>query len=71
MTLATSATASLPCGMRAIEDLGLKGGGGDDGRRACDDVVRQRHGASPGGGEGRQRLRPQEWRRRRWQEGVR
>ena len=34
-------------------EIGLKGGGGDDGRRACDDVGGQRHCASPGGGKGR------------------
>ena len=30
--------------------MGLKGGGDDDGRRACNNVGRQRHGSSPGGG---------------------
>ena len=44
----------LPAGVRAADDFGLKvGGGGGDGRRACNDVGRQRHGASTGGGEGR------------------
>ena len=52
-TSAASDTASLPEGVRAVDDVGLKGGGVYDGRRACDDVGRQRHGASPGGGEGR------------------
>ena len=36
-------------GARAVDDVGLTGGG-DDGRKACDDVSRQRHGAPPGGG---------------------
>ena len=55
MTLAVSATAPLPEGLRAVDDFGLKGGGGDDSRRACDDVGRQRHGASPIGDEGRRK----------------
>ena len=50
---AASAKGPLPEGIRAVEDVELKGGGSDDGRRACDDVGRQRHGASAGGGEGR------------------
>ena len=37
-------------GARAVADFGVKGGVGDDGWRACDDVGLQRHGASPGGG---------------------
>ena len=52
--MAASATVPLPEGGSDVNDVGVKGGGGgDDGRRACDDVGRQRHGASPGGGEGR------------------
>ena len=39
--------------MMAVEDVGVKVGSGDDGRGACDDVGRQRHGASPVGGKGR------------------
>ena len=50
MTLAASDTASLLEGARAVDDVSLKGG--DDGRRACDDVGRQQHGASPGGDKG-------------------
>ena len=50
---ANSATAPLPEGVRAVNDVGVKGGGVDDGRRACDNVGRQRHGVSPGGGKGR------------------
>ena len=42
---AASATAPLPEGVRAVDDFGLNSGGDDDGRRACDDVNRQRHGA--------------------------
>ena len=49
MTLAASATAPLPEGVRAVDDFDVKGGGGDDSRRACDNVGRQHHGASPGG----------------------
>ena len=33
-TLAASATASLPEGARAVDDVDLKDGGGDGGRRA-------------------------------------
>ena len=69
-TLAASATASLPEGARAVKDVGLKGSGGDDGMRACDNVGRQRHIASPGGSEGRTRRGPQGRRRQRWQEGM-
>ena len=47
-TSATSATAPLPEGVRAVDDFGLKGGGGDDGRMACNAVGRERHGDSPG-----------------------
>ena len=47
------ATAPLPGGVRAGDDIDLKGGVGDDGRRACDAVGRTGHGASPGGGEDR------------------
>ena len=46
----------LPEGVRAADDVGLKGGGGDDGdngRRACNAVGRTGHVASLGGGEGR------------------
>ena len=34
--------APLPEGVRAVDDVGLKGSGGDDddGRRACNDVDR-------------------------------
>ena len=46
---AASATSPLPEGVRAVDVYGLKGGGGDDSRRACDNVGRQLHGASPGG----------------------
>ena len=49
-TSAASATASLPEGARAVNDVDLTGSG-DDGRRACDDVGRQRHVASPAEGE--------------------
>ena len=53
-TSAASATVPLPEGVRAVDNFGLKGGGGgNDGRRACDNVGHQRHGASPGEGEGR------------------
>ena len=56
-------TAPLLEGVRAGDDVGLKGGVGDDGRRACNAVGRTGHGSSPGGGEGRRRRRPQGWRR--------
>ena len=52
---AASATEPLPEGVRAVDVYGLKGGGGDDGRRACDNVGRQRHGDSPIGDEGRRK----------------
>ena len=44
-------------GVRAAGDIGLKGDGGndDDGRRACNAVVRERHGASPEGSEGQRK----------------
>ena len=45
--------APIPEGIRVVDDVGVKVGGGDDGRRACDDVGRQRHGAYPLGSEGR------------------
>ena len=48
--MAASASAPLPAGVRAAADAGFKGGGGDDGRIACDSGVRERHGASPRGG---------------------
>ena len=70
-TSAASATASLPEGMRAVNDVDLKDGGGDDGRRACNDVDRQRHSAFPVGGEGRRRHRPHGRRRQLRQEGLR
>ena len=69
MTLAASATAPLAEGVRAVDNFGVKGGGVGDGMRACDNVGRQRQGVSPGGGEGRRRLRPQG--RRRRHEGLR
>ena len=46
---AASATAPLPEDARAVHVYGLKGDGGDDRRRACDNVGRQCRGASPGG----------------------
>ena len=49
---ATSETAPLMEGARAVDDVDVTGGGGD-GRRACDDVSRQRHGVSPIRGAGR------------------
>ena len=52
-TSAASATVPLPAGVRVANNVGVKGGGDDDGRRTCNDVGRQRHGAPPGGGEGR------------------
>ena len=53
-TPSARATAPLPEGVRVASNVGLKGGGGDNnGRIACDAVVRERHGAPPGGGEGR------------------
>ena len=51
-TSAASATAPLPAGVRAVDDFILKGGGGDDGRTACDAGGRERNGSSPGGGRG-------------------
>ena len=45
MTLAASAIAPLPEEARAVDDVDLAGSGGDDGRRACYDIGRQRHGA--------------------------
>ena len=39
MTSAASATVPLPAGVRATNNVGLKGGGGNDGRRACNDVA--------------------------------
>ena len=48
-TSAASATAPLPEGVKAVDDFELKGGGDDDSRRACNEVGRQRLGASPGG----------------------
>ena len=36
--------------MRAADDFGVKGDGGDDGRMACDAGGSERHGSSPGGG---------------------
>ena len=70
-TSAASDTAPLLEGARAVHDVDLMGGGGYDGRRACDDVGRQRHGAPPVGGEGRRRRGPQGRRRRQRQEGLR
>ena len=52
MMSAASAMAPLREGVKAINSVGVKDGGGDDGRRACDGVGLQRHGASPGGDEG-------------------
>ena len=68
MMSASSATAPLPQGLKDANNAGLKGGGGDNGRRACDDVGCQRHGAYPVGGEGPRGRRPQG--RRRQQEGL-
>ena len=68
MTMAASALAPLPVGGRVVDDVGLKGGGVDDGRRACGDVGRQSHGASPRGGAGRQKRRPKG--RQQRQEGL-
>ena len=51
-TSAASATAAPPEGARAVDDVDLKEGVGEEGRRACEDVDRQRHSASPVGGEG-------------------
>ena len=48
-----SATAPLTEGVRAVDKVDLTGGGGYDGRSACDDVGRQRHGAPPVGVKGR------------------
>ena len=53
MTSAASTATPFPQELRATNNAGLKGGGGDDGRRACNYVGCQRHGSSPGGGEGR------------------
>ena len=50
MTSAPSHTASIPEGARAVDDVNLTGSG-DDGGRACDDVSRRRHLASPVEGE--------------------
>ena len=61
--------APLPERARANGDVGCTGGSGDNGRRACDVVVRESHHASPGEGEGRRRCwhhgRPRRQRRRR------
>ena len=51
-TSAARATAPLPEGIRAANNVGIKGVGGDAGRRACDEVGRQGHDASPVGEEG-------------------
>ena len=51
--MAASASTPLPEVVRAVDNFGLKGRGGGDGKRTCNDVGRQRHGAPPGGGEGR------------------
>ena len=40
MTSAASAKLPLPEGVRAANNVSIKGGGGNDGRRACDDVGR-------------------------------
>ena len=69
--LAARATAPRPEGVRFSNDVGLKGGGGDDGRRACNVVGRTGHGASPGGGEGWRCRRRQGRHRRRRQEYLR
>ena len=42
-------TALLSEGVRAVDDIGLKGRDGNDGRRFCDVVRRARHGALPVG----------------------
>ena len=47
-TSAASATALLLEGVRAVDDVNLKVGGDDDGKRACDNVGRQHHGAPHG-----------------------
>ena len=67
-TSAARATAPLPEGARAVKDVGLKGRGG--GRRACNTVDYQRHGASPEGDEGCRRRWPQGRRRLRRKKGL-
>ena len=69
--LAARATAPLPEGVRTGDDVGFKGGVCDDGRRACHNVGRTGHGASPGGGEGWRCRRRQGRHRRRRQEYLR
>ena len=67
-----SSTTPLPEGVRVVDNVGLTvDGGGDNGRRACNHVGRERHDASPGGGEGRWQGRPQGRRGQRRQEGLR
>ena len=39
-TSVASATATLPEGVKFVDDVGLKGGGGGEGRRAYDDIGR-------------------------------
>ena len=51
--LSASATAHLSERERAAQEVGPKGGSGDNGRRVCDVVGRECHGASPGEDEGR------------------
>ena len=70
MPLAAWDTAPRPERVRAAYDSS-KAGGGDDGRRAYDAVVRARQGASPGGVEGSGRRRSQGRGGRRRQEGLR
>ena len=41
-----SATAPLPERVRVADYVDIKGGGNEDSRRACDNVGRQRDGAS-------------------------
>ena len=47
MTSATSATAPRPEWERPANKVGVKGCSGNDGMRACNDVGRQHHDASP------------------------
>ena len=52
MPSAVRDTAPFLEGVRATNDVNLKGGGGDNGSRAYNAIVRACHGASLGGGEG-------------------
>ena len=51
--MAASASTPLPEVVRAVDNFDVKGGGGNNGRRTCDDDGRQRLFVAPGSGEGR------------------